>query len=237
LLANKRAQLAEANSKFTAKHPDVARLTREIEDLTKQLKESEAAQNSSQDALQTALGAKEIESGQENGRIRKIEISAESEIAQAKYELDLLAGTISRREKERENLQKNISAFQNRLNLTPALEQELNALMREHDTKQQQVASLGNRKFNAQVAANAAANQKNDVYNILDEASLPEKPISPTRLEIILIGIGISIAAGFGAAVAREYFESSLATEEETAAVLNLPVLASIPEISADSGL
>jgi capsular polysaccharide biosynthesis protein len=104
--------------------------------------------------------------------------------------------------------------------------------MREHDTKQQQVPSLENRKFNAQIAANAASDKKSDVYGVLDEATLPEGPIFPTRFHIIAIGIFTGILAGFSASVAREYFESSLDTEEEAASLLKLPVLASIPVIT-----
>jgi len=161
-----------------------------------------------------------------------MEINAEAEIAQAKYELDILSKTISRREMEREDILKSISLYQNRLNLAPALEQELLSLTREHETKKQQAANLGARKFNSQMAANAVADKKNDIYRTLDEASLPEKPLFPTKVHIIWIGIGTSLLVGFAAAFIREYFESSLANEEEAAAVLNLPVLASIPEIS-----
>jgi polysaccharide biosynthesis transport protein len=235
LLATKRAQLAEATARFTAKHPDVIRLASEVKDIEQQIAKihSTVAEEgvSQENAQRTASsGRSEMETSGEP-QLSQMEISAEAEIAQAKYELDMLSKTISRREKEREDILKSINLYQNRLNLAPALEQELLALTREHETKKQQVASLGTRKFNAQMAANAVADKKNDIYRILDEASLPEKPLFPTKVHILWIGIGASLLVGFAAAFGREYFESSLANEEEAAAVLNLPVLASIPEI------
>jgi uncharacterized protein involved in exopolysaccharide biosynthesis len=223
-LISKRAQLAEAQSRFTPKHPDVIRLAKEIEDLEQQL--STVPQPAADG--KTATGKDEREASQ-------MELSIGAEIAQAKNDLDIVNKTIARREKEREGILRSINVYQNRLNLAPALDQELLTLMREHDAKQQQVANLGTRKFNAQMAANAVSERKNDIYRILDEASLPERPVFPSRLHIILIGIGAGLVAGFAAAFGREYFDASLADEEEAAAVLKIPVLASIPEIPEGS--
>jgi polysaccharide biosynthesis transport protein len=235
LLVTKRAQLAEAAARFTAKHPDVIRLTKEVEDLEQQLRSS----TDSADSLTPGGIAPQAASGAqltgETGRDREssqVELSAEAEISQAKYELDVLGKTIARKEKEREDLIKSIALYQNRLNLAPALEQELLGLMREHDAKQKQVENLGTRKFNSQMAANAVSDKKNDIYRILDDASLPERPIFPTRLHILLIGIGISLVVAYGAAMGRELFEPSLSSEDEVTALFKIPVLASIPEIS-----
>jgi uncharacterized protein involved in exopolysaccharide biosynthesis len=230
LLAAKRAELSQASARFTPKHPDVVRLTKEVNDIEQQIETSESSKTTAQNAAasQTAQGT----DASGNPTPSPMELSTESEIDQARYELDMLSKTLARREKEREGILKNIDQYQNRLNLAPALDQELAALMRDHDASQRAVATLEGRKFNTQMAANATADRKNDVYRILDEASLPEKPMFPTRLHIILIGIGASLAGGFAAALARELLESSLASEEEITAFLKLPVLASIPEIS-----
>ena len=235
LLITKRAQLAEAEARFTSKHPDVIRLKKEVEDLERQIKESDSSASSTtpeETAQQSASGTKVSGETGKGREASQTELSAEAEIAQAKYELEVIGKTIARKEKEREDTLRNITLFQNRLNLAPALEQELLGLMREHDTKQKQAENLGTRKFNAQMVSNAMSDKKNDIYRILDEASLPERPIFPTRLAIILIGIGASLATGFGAALGRELFETSLSSEDEVTAILKMPVLASIPEIS-----
>jgi polysaccharide biosynthesis transport protein len=231
-LTAKRSQLAEALSKYTPKHPDVIRLAKEVEDMERQLK-TNAVEQTKSDGTATQSSA-----GTDKGKSREstqMEITAEAEIESAKYELDVLNKTISRKEKEREDLLRNISVYQNRLNLAPALEQELIALMRDHDTKQQQVENLGTRKFNAGMAANAVSDKKNDIYRILDEASLPERPMFPTRLHILLLGFGASLAIGYAAAFGREILEPSLANEDEVAAVLKMPVLANVPEITKTS--
>jgi polysaccharide chain length determinant protein (PEP-CTERM system associated) len=236
-LIAKRAMLAEMAGRYTVKHPDVVRLSKEIKDLEGQLGlENELKAGTGTSTALTPLGPTEAETVNDasGGQAStQVELNAEAEIAQTQYELDLLGKTIARREKERETILKSITVYQNRLNLAPSLEQELLTLTREHETKRLQVANLQTRKFNAQMAANAVADKKNDTYRILDDANLPELPTPPTELQIVLIGVAAGLGAGIAAAFGREYFEPSLASEDEVAHVLRLPVLISVPEIPA----
>jgi polysaccharide chain length determinant protein (PEP-CTERM system associated) len=236
-LIAKRAMLTEMAARYTVKHPDVIRLSKEIKDLEGQLElknESQAGTGNS-DELTPLRPTKAILVNDATGSqaSTQVELSAEAEIAQAQYELEVLGKTIARHEKEREAILKSITVYQNRLNLAPSLEQELLTLTREHETKRLQVANLQTRKFNAQMAANAVADKKNDTYRILDDANLPEGPVPPTELQIVLMGIAAGLGAGIAAAFAKEYFEPSLASEDEAAHVLKLPVLISVPEIPA----
>jgi polysaccharide chain length determinant protein (PEP-CTERM system associated) len=224
-LQAKRAMLADIIARYTDKHPDVQRITQEIRDLEQRLA-------SAPGETLTPLGQKDLPQPVEGAAgSQPAEAAAEAEIAQVQFELDALARNIARREKDREGLLKNIEIYQKRLNMAPALEQELLSLMRDFDAKQRQVDNLQAKKFNAQMAANAVADKKFETYRILDEASLPEKPVPPTRLQIVLIGLAASLGAGVAAALVREYFEPSLADEDEAAAVLKIPVLVSVPEI------
>lgn len=224
-LQAKRALLAEIISRYTDKHPDVQRISQEIRDLEQRLASMPAE-------TLTPLGQKETaQPAAAAPGTERVELATEAEIAQAQFELEALGKSIARREKERENLLKSINVYQQRLNMAPALEQELLSLVRDFEAKQKQVENLQAKKFNAQMAANAIADKKFETYRILDEASLPEKPVPPTRLQIVLIGIAASLGAGLAAAFVREYFEPSLADEEEAAAVLKIPVLVSVPEI------
>jgi polysaccharide chain length determinant protein (PEP-CTERM system associated) len=237
-LAAKRSQLAEITARYTSKHPDVVRLSKEVKDLEQQVNiknGSQAASTPSSDLTpMSAANAKpphESTSGPANAQS---ELTSEAEITQTRYELEVLNKTIARRERGREDILKSISVYQGRLNMAPALEQELLAITREHEMKRQQVANLQARKFNAQMAANAVADKKNDIYRILDEASLPERPVFPARLHILFMGIGAGLVAGFVATFVREYFEPSLASEQEAAVVLKVPILISVPEIPAE---
>ena len=104
--------------------------------------------------------------------------------------------------------------------------------MRDHETQQKLVETLKTRQFNANIAASATNFEQNDTYKLLDEATLPKHPIFPTRLHILLIGLALSLAAGYGAALGREVMEPSLSNDDEAWALFKIPVLASIPEVT-----
>jgi succinoglycan biosynthesis transport protein ExoP len=235
-LAARRAQLAEYSARYKPGHPDLDRVAREVEDLEKQLKLKDAAQG----AAAAATGT--VSAGQAANRstteppnamgTAQLELTAEAEIAQAQFELTSLKETMGRREKERAELLKSMETYRRRLSLAPALEQELLALTRERTAIQTQYDNINQRKFNAQISMNAVTDKKNETYRILDKANLPGKPVPPTRLQLVLIGIALGLFAGLAAAFVREYFEPSLANEEEAAAVLQIPILVSIPDIA-----
>jgi succinoglycan biosynthesis transport protein ExoP len=66
---------------------------------------------------------------------------------------------------------------------------------------------------------------------VLDPARMPEKPFSPNRPLIDLMGAVIGLAFGAGLAALLEFRDASFRTEEDVVAVLALPVLARIPQI------
>jgi len=68
--------------------------------------------------------------------------------------------------------------------------------------------------------------------NLVQPASLVEKPMSPKKLPILALGVVVAILGAFGTALASEYLDHSLKTPEEVEHQLDLPVLLSIPRVS-----
>jgi capsular polysaccharide biosynthesis protein len=81
------------------------------------------------------------------------------------------------------------------------------------------------------MTASLETNKSGDTYKIIDEASLPEKPLFPNRIHILLMGLVAGFVLGIGAALGRELMDTSFSSGEEVASVLNLPTLAIITEI------
>jgi uncharacterized protein involved in exopolysaccharide biosynthesis len=67
--------------------------------------------------------------------------------------------------------------------------------------------------------------------SVISPATLPHKPVKPQKGLMIFAGCLIGIIGGFGFAFISEYMDHSLRTNEDVEHYLNLPVLASIPEL------
>jgi polysaccharide chain length determinant protein (PEP-CTERM system associated) len=227
-LEAKQAELAALSARYTPNHPDVVRLNREIEDLKRQSAAAGSEMTQLSPAVEPATGAAESQTEPATSGIEEI---LDFEDSTMKFEADSIKSEIAKREKEKENILAQIKAYQSKLNLAPAVEQELMALSREYDVLQRQYASLHEKKAQAQMTANLETNTNIDTYKIIDEANLPERPSFPNRLQILLIGLCAALVLGIAAAMGREMLDTTLVSEEEAAAVLNLPVLITISEV------
>jgi succinoglycan biosynthesis transport protein ExoP len=224
LLEAKEAELAQLTLRYTPNHPDVVRLTREVEELRRKAQAKHSPEPT------TALGeTKSVEEHEEDSSASDITLDVAD--AEIKLEAEAVKSEIAKREKERDAILAQIKIYQNRLNLAPALEQQYMSLSREHDVLKGQYESLKSKKFQAQMTADAETDRNNDTYKVIDEANLPEKPSFPDRKQIFLIGLGAGFIVGIGAAFGRELLDTTLGGEEEVAAVLKLPVLATVSEI------
>ena len=231
-LEAKRALLAEANARYQPTHPDVVRLTREVQELEKQLSVAAVENRPDDRAKVNSPGqgdrAPDTKAPLPDAKPPLFNISE----AESKIEMEAADNEIVKQEAEKDRILQQIKLYQTRASKGPAIEQEYAALIRDRDMLQQQYGSLHNKKFSAQMSANLEANNRNDVYKIIDEANLPERPIFPDRRQIVLIGWIAGFVLGLGAALGREYLDPTLGDEREAMVVLNLPVLACIPEVT-----
>ena len=68
--------------------------------------------------------------------------------------------------------------------------------------------------------------------NIAEAPTLNHEPIRPRALLTLMLGFAVGLFGGLCLAVALEYFDHSLKTSDEIERRLSLPVLASIPQIN-----
>ncbi len=227
-LEAKQAELAALIARYTLNHPDVIRLSREVEELKKQ---HAAAVAEMTELSPPAEAEKNTGTAQAEIPVPDSAGAPDFEDMTAKFEEDSIKSEITNKEREKNRILNQIKAYQSRLNLAPAIEQELMALTRERENLQKQYSNLQDKKFQAQMTANMETNKSGDTYTVIDEANLPERPSFPNRMQIIAIGLGAGFILGLGAALGREMLDTTLVSEEEAASVLNLPVLASITEM------
>ena len=100
---------------------------------------------------------------------------------------------------------------------------------RDADVAQEIYVMLAKRLEEAKVAEVMVPNE----VQVIDEATLPEKPIKPRKLLTLAIAAILGILAGSGYTVAKALMYRKIRSSEDVEQYLQLPVLGSIPD--ADS--
>ena len=97
------------------------------------------------------------------------------------------------------------AGYDARIAAVPARESELASLTRDYDTLQKVYADLLSKREQSKVAANLERRQIGEQFTVLDPARLPEKPFSPNRPLVLLIGLIAGLVLGGGLAGWLEY--------------------------------
>jgi polysaccharide chain length determinant protein (PEP-CTERM system associated) len=214
--------LSEMQLRLTQQHPDIIRLKRRINGL-KQRAEAESLEAPlSPESSAPTTPAQVLQRNREKALLA---------------ELESLDRQITYKRAEELRLRKVAAGYQARIEAVPARETELAELTRDHATVQKMYTDLLAKNEESKISANLERRQIGEQFKILDSARPAEKPFSPNRILINLLGAVGGLMAGFALAALLEYRDASFRSQDEVSIVLLLPVLAQIPLISTPAEL
>jgi len=133
-------------------------------------------------------------------------------------------------EKREKDLLAQIALYERRVENTPRREQEMVTIQRDYQNISASYQSLLSKKLNAEISENLEKRQKGEQFRIIDPANLPEKPIKPDKIMIVLMGSALSLGLGIGLAFIREQLDNSIRKPEEVERITSVLVLAIIPD-------
>jgi protein tyrosine kinase modulator len=214
-LQTARSALADLELRLKPEHPDLARAKRTVAELERKLASESAQRRAPSDVPLSRLSPAEIA---QRNRTRELTL-----------EIQNLDHQIGEKQAEQQRLSGVIATYQRRVAAVPTHESELTELMRDYETLQKAYTSLLSRKEESRTAADLERRQIGEQFKILDPARLPERPSSPNRRQLQLVGIGLAIGLGVALAGLIEYLDKTLKSEMDVRAALNLVVLAGIP--------
>lgn len=125
---------------------------------------------------------------------------------------------------------------QGQVDRTAAREQELLTLERDYANMQANYQDLLAKRLNARISENLEKRQKAERFRILDPANLPSTPEGPNRWVIVLAGLVIGAALGYGTAYVIDQWNPTFRRSEEAEVSLGFPILASIPSFQMAFG-
>ncbi|MFO0773243.1 MAG: AAA family ATPase [Nitrospiraceae bacterium] len=126
--------------------------------------------------------------------------------------------------------------YQSRVDRAPAHKQKQAALERDFENLQKQFQLLSEKKTTAALAGDMERRKKGSMFRIVDPANLPSLPEKPNVPFILLGGLGIGCALGFGGAIGLELLRRGFFSAEEVEIALGLPVLVTIPQYESALG-
>jgi polysaccharide chain length determinant protein (PEP-CTERM system associated) len=215
-LTSLQAQLTSLQSRYTDDYPDVVKVKADIAEVKRQLNEVNTA----------ALKAPEVSD--------KASGSEPPEIRQMRLQIHQYDDTIAQATREQKRMQDQIRSYQGRLSLSPAIEEKYKQLTRDYTSAQKIYDDLLSKKSESQIQTDMESRQQGEQMRLLNPAGLPEDPSFPNRPLFAAGGLGAGLAIGLTVAVLLEFTDKSIRTEEDVIAVLDLPVMVSIPWIGLD---
>ncbi|HEV2386266.1 MAG TPA: GNVR domain-containing protein [Candidatus Acidoferrales bacterium] len=209
-------QLTELEAKYTPNYPDVVRVREQIAGWQAMRRKAETA------ATRPAAAPA-------GGGPRTAADPGAQNLAEIDSRLKATAAEIAFHEREVNGLRARIADAQARLRLTPLREEELAQVTRDDQNAREEYQSLLQKKMQSELATNLEKREEGERLRIIDPASLPRKPVAPNRLEIIVSGWVLGLAAGVGLMTAEEAADERLRGETDVRQLARLAVLARVP--------
>ena len=109
------------------------------------------------------------------------------------------------------------------------VEEQYKRLTRDYETGQKRYGDLLAKKNESKMQGDLERGQQGEQMTLLNPASLPDKPTSPNRLMFAAGGLAAGLGLGLGLALLLELKDRSIRTEDDLAAIVDLPILVSLP--------
>jgi len=251
-----KSELASARAVYAADHPDIARLTREIEGLEAQ---GEAAVDDNDllrrlDAARADLGAAREKYSPEHPDVKNLERTVaglEAELAkphatskprtveapdnpayiQIQAQLSSVLNDQQSLAGKMTSLRAQADSYTKKVAMTPLVEREYRELARDYENAQARYQEVRAKQMEAQLAQSLETNRKGERFTLIEPPLPPEEPVSPNRLAVFVIGLILSGALAAAFAAVREATDTSVRGRRDVELLANSAPLALIPEI------
>ena len=215
-LTQLQAQLLQLQARYTDDYPDVIKTKADIAEVEKKLKEVNAAAANSTDSSDKASA------------------SEPPEIRQLRLQIHQYQSVIEQATVDQKRLQSQINVYQSRTAMSPGVEEQYKLLTRDNDNAQAFYKDLLAKKDSAQLGTSMEDQREGEQMNILVPASLPDDPSFPNRPIFAAGGLGAGLGLGLLIAIILEFSDRSIRTEKDAAAIMDLPLLISVPWLGED---
>ena len=204
-------ELADLKGKYTERHPSVQKKMLEIERVKEQI------------SSQPAKSAKPTETSTERAT-NPVYISL-------KTDLEKLDVSIASSKGEKQRIEKQVEEVYAKLRSMPKVSKEYNELTTDYQNAKTQYTELQTKSSAALVAQGMEEEQLGETFQVIEPPFLPEKPVKPNRLVIVLIGIVLATGFSIGCVSLAEFTDTSIQDAESLEQLIGMRVWSVVPKI------
>ena len=247
-----KAQFASQSGVYSSDHPDIVKMRREIEALQKDTGGGADPQERSKQLtrLRADLATMRDKYSDDHPDVVKLKksiaaLEAEQPVVGSakpaalkpenpayiafKSQLESILSELKSSRSKRAALQSKVASYDRRLEETPQVEREYLELTRDHESSLLRYREIRAKQMQAEIGQELEKDRKGERFSLIDPPQLPEKPSSPNRPAILLLGLVLSLGGGVGSAAVLESLDDSVRGSKALAGLLKVPVLAVIP--------
>lgn len=202
----------ELRERYSADYPDVVRAKRTLDTLR------------AQSTTATARAADPTREAADN----PVYLNLRAEIDAANAQLLALNN-------ERTTLQERQRDFDARLARSPDVERDYLALTRDLDESRLSFHQIKEKEMEAQVAQQLEDDRKAERFTLIEPPQYPERPASPNRLALGLVGFVLACLGGLGGGAVKEKLDDTVKTSADLVRRLNVPNLVTIPTLATET--
>ena len=214
-LAKARATLDAQLLRLTPDHPDVVRQQRIVAELEMKSRDAELR--------------RPLSPGNAGVATTPAQRARANQLQELQRRHEQIIAQIAGKQRQIEARQAQAAVYQARVDAAPAREAELIGLTRDYETLKNRYNNLLANSEQAKVAANMERRQVSEQFRIVDPPRIPERPTSPDRLRLTLMGALGGMAFGVLLVGLLEYRDRTFRTEADVVSALALPVVAVVP--------
>lgn len=257
-----RTQSTTAKAIYGPTHPDVVRLQREIQGLESQVT---SVDNSADVRRQLTDARTRLAAAEERyaanhpdvQRLRALVAALEQEVAnsparspaattttpdnpiyiQMKAQREAVVNDRDALELRKASLQARARELERRFARTPGIERDYSTLLRDLQGEQLKYAEVRQKQMEAQLASNLESESKGERFSLIEPPIEPQKPYSPNRLLIMLLGLVLAIGISIGTMLAFETLDTRVRGRADIISLLEVPPLAILPWVATASEL
>lgn len=213
-VARLKSKLAAERVKYSDDYPDVVKLKAELSALQAQMKKEASAPQAPTEKPQNPA---------------YIALNAELQGVKSK---------IAATREQRAQLQAKIDNYERYLAETPGVQRKYRDLRRDYENSQRQYLKLKSKQMDARIGEQMEKDREGERLSLIDPPDLPQKPASPNRLAIVIMGFILSLGGGLGYVAVTESLDKSVHGTRVLSSILGEAPLSVIPYIenSADLG-